>query len=123
MPSIGDSKISRRFTFAGSGVKPAFVERLGNKLAHGRMKPPRVVEENAPVRSDRGLVAEQEVQNRQAGLARMDALNRLAELHLVADQHDVASGGPHRNDVRNRNLTGLVDEQVIEMPVESFMSK
>src|SRR5208337_4964840 len=86
------------------------------------MKPPSVVEEDAPVRSDRGLVAEQEVQNRRASFSRMDALNGLAELHLVTDQYDVSSGSPHCNDVRNGNLTGLVDEEVIEMPVESFMS-
>ena len=87
------------------------------------MKPPRLVEENAPVRSDRGLIAEQEVQNRQAGLAGMDALNRLAKLHLVTDKHDVAGGGSHRNDIGHRDLAGFVDEQVVEMPVKSFMSK
>ena len=87
------------------------------------MKAPRVIEENASVQSDCGLVAEQEVQNRQTGFPRMDALNGLAELHLVPDQYDVSSGSPHRNDVCNGNLTSLINEQVVEMPIKSLMSK
>ena len=47
----------------GVGCEPSFIERFRNEFADGRMKPPRLVKENASVWSDRSLVAEQEVQN------------------------------------------------------------
>jgi hypothetical protein len=69
------------------------------------------------------LIAEKEFQDGKAGLARMNALNRLAKLHLVTDEYDVASRGSHCNDVGNGNLTCFVDKQVVEVPVKSWMSK
>ena len=53
----------------------------------------------------------------------MDALNRLTKLHLVADEDDIAGGGSHRNDIGHRNLASFVDNQVVKMPVKSFMGK
>ena len=67
-----------------------------------------MVKEDATVFCDRRLVAKQEVQNRQPGLTRMNPLNRLAKLHLVADEHDVTCGGcpPSRNARRFNGLIG-----------------
>ncbi len=48
----------------------------------------------------------------------MHALDRLAELHLVAEQDEVAGARAHRDQVRDGDLAGLVDEEVVERLVE-----
>ena len=48
----------------------------------------------------------------------MHALDRLSELHLVAEQHDVARRRAHRDQVRERYLSGFVDEQVVDARLE-----
>ena len=47
----------------------------------------------------------------------MRALQHLAELLRVADEHEVARRGAHRERVGERDLAGLVDEEVVELPV------
>ncbi len=44
----------------------------------------------------------------------MHALDRLPELHLVAEQHEVARRCSHRDQVGERDLARLVDEQVVD---------
>ena len=44
----------------------------------------------------------------------MRALDRLGELHLVADEDDGLGGGRHRDEVAERDLAGLVDEEQVE---------
>ena len=44
----------------------------------------------------------------------MGALGDLRELHLVADQDEVAGGLPDSDGVRERELAGLVDEDVVK---------
>src|SRR5215471_6269917 len=83
------------FRVAGMSVQPAIVEGIGDKPADRRIKTVRAIQENAAFRAYRGLVAQQEVQDRQACVSRMHTLHGLTELHLVADQHDVAGGSSH----------------------------
>ena len=82
------------------------------------MHAPARVEENTPVGSDRRRALEQIVEDRQTALARMRALDRLTELHLVADENDVLRGGAHCDEVSERHLAGFVDEEIIEILVE-----
>ena len=47
----------------------------------------------------------------------MRALDRLAQLHLVAQQHDVLRAGADGGEVGHGHLAGLVHEQVVELLV------
>ena len=51
--------------------------------------------------------AERVFQGREARIAGMHPLGRLRELHLIADQHDIARAHPCRDHVRHRHLTGV----------------
>src|SRR6185503_6913771 len=53
----------------------------------------------------------QVVESRAAAVARVRTLDRLGELHLVTDQDDRLSGGCHRDQVPEGDLTSLVHEQ------------
>ena len=44
----------------------------------------------------------------------MAALQRLRQLHRVADQHDVPGRPGHGEDVSDRDLAGLVHDEVVE---------
>ena len=48
----------------------------------------------------------------------MDALRDLRELDRVAEQDERARAGAEREGVGERRLPCLVDEQVVERPVE-----
>lgn len=61
---------------------------------------------------------EQVLQRRLPRLAWMHALNRLSELHLVAEEHDILGSRGHRDEVGQRNLTRLVDEEVVELVLQ-----
>ena len=50
--------------------------------------------------------------------ARVCALDRLGELHLIADQHDVLRADTHRDHVGEADLPGFVDEKVVERLIE-----
>ena len=43
----------------------------------------------------------------------MHALNRLRQLHLIADQNDIGGSAGHGDQVAKRNLSCFIDEQVI----------
>ena len=60
------------------------------------------------------VVADQVLQHRCLAPARVRALEHLGELLRVADEDDVARAGAHRERVGERDLAGLVDEQVVE---------
>jgi len=51
----------------------------------------------------------------------MTALERLRKLHLVANQDDVPRTNTHGDGVGKRDLSRLIDEQVIELLIE-FLS-
>ena len=63
-------------------------------------------------------VAEQVLEHRSARALRMRALRNLRELQRVAEQHDVARRGPHRERVGERHLPGFVDHQRVDRAVE-----
>ncbi len=43
----------------------------------------------------------------------MHALNRLWKLHLIADQNDIGGGAAHGCEIAERNLSCLIDEQIV----------
>src|SRR3546814_11056933 len=47
----------------------------------------------------------------------MRPLDWLRELHLVADQHDVARGHAHCDNICETDLPCFVDKEVVESPV------
>lgn len=49
-----------------------------------------------------------------AGALRMHALDRLAKLHLVAQQHDIAAAYAGGDEVGESNPAGLVDKKRVE---------
>ena len=63
---------------------------------------------------DRLAVAEQVLQHRGRGAFWMRPLAHLGQLLGVAEQDDVPSGGREGERVGERDLTRLVDEQVVE---------
>ena len=71
-------------------------------------------EEDAEVRRDGGVAVEEVLEAGEAGLAGVAALGRLGELHLVADEDQVAGGLADGDGVGEGDLAGLVDEQVVE---------
>src|SRR5207244_4066884 len=62
-------------------------------------------------------VAEQMLQHRCSGIPGVHALRDLAELKRIAEQHEIAGRNSDRERVRERDLTGLVDEQVVQGPI------
>ena len=78
------------------------------------MHPIRGGQEEAPVHRDRGRVADEVLQRRFLGAFRMDTLGHLGELVRVAKEHDRLRAAAHRDDVRQRHLTGLIDEQDVQ---------
>ena len=109
-----------RLPFAAGGrVEPALVERDGDVLADVGVHPPRALEEEPHVLGDRVTrLAEEVLEHRAARVLRVDALAHLRELHRVAEQHDRPRARAERERVGERCLARLVDEQVVELPVE-----
>ena len=100
------------------GREPAVVERVRDEPADVGVHPARALEEEAPVLGDRRALAEQVLEHRAPALAGMDALRDLRELQRVAEQHERPRARAQRERVRERDLAGLVDEEVVELPVE-----
>ena len=104
-------------------LEPSIVEGLGDEGTDGRVKSARSAQEDAAVGADSRLRSQQEIQHRQPGLPRMDALNRLSQLHLIPDQNEVPCRGAHRDDVGRGDLSRLVNEQVVQVLVEPLIRK
>src|SRR3546814_4252670 len=68
------------------------------------MHPSGLREEDTALRGHGCVVLQQMLQTRDAALAGVRSLNRLRQLHLIAHQHDVASGHAHGDDVGEANL-------------------
>ena len=82
------------------------------------MHPEALLEEDAAVFRDRRRVSEQVLEHGRAGPGRMHALRDLRELERIAQQDHVAGGRAHRESVRERDLTGLVDHEVVELAIQ-----
>jgi len=77
------------------------------------------VEKHAAVVGDGGPPLKQIIEDRLAGVAGVHTLDRLLQLHLIAEQHDVARAGTHGHQVGQRDLAGFVHKQVIESLIDS----
>jgi hypothetical protein len=84
------------------------------------MHPPRDGQEDAPVGPDRGIAALHPVEAGQVGRGRMRALLHLGQLARVSDQDDILGGGRHGQHVGQPDLSGLIHENVVEMPPQSL---
>src|ERR1043166_1443064 len=98
----------------GLGGEAAVVDGLGDEAADVRVHAVGGGEEDAAPGGDGGEAVEEEVERRLAGAAGVDALDRLAELRLVAEEHEVLRRGAGGDEVDERHLAGLVDEEVVE---------
>ena len=78
------------------------------------MEPPGLFEEQALVRRDRPLAAENVIERRHIGALRVAALHRLIELLRIADQHHRLRRLRHRKHVGERHLRGLVHEEHVD---------
>ena len=47
-------------------------------------------------------------------MAGVNALDRLRQLHLVANQNDVSGAAAHSHEIAQTDLTRLVDKKVVE---------
>ena len=86
------------------------VHCIRNEAADIGMHPPSLPEEDAAVGCNRCLALQEVLQRLLSRLAGMHALNRLPQLHLVAQQHQVACTGRHRHQIGKRHLTRLVNK-------------
>src|SRR3546814_15860023 len=50
----------------------------------------------------------------EAALPGMASLKRLRKLHRIADKNDIVRAAAHRENIGERDLPGLIDEQVVE---------
>ena len=99
-------------------LEAAGVERVRDVAADVRVHAERVLEEEAAVLRDRRVLAKQVLEHRNARAGRVDRLRHLRKLHRVTEQDERPRGRAERERVRERDLPGLVDEEVIERPVE-----
>ena len=78
----------------------------------------RAREEEAHVLGHRRTLAEEVREHGRPALAGVDALRDLRELHGIAEQDERLRARAERERVGERGLPRLVDEQVVERPVE-----
>ena len=82
------------------------------------MHPEAPLEEEPAVLRDRGRVPEEMLEHGHAGALRVDALRDLGELEGIAQEDHVPRGCAHGERVSERDLSGLVDDEVIELPIQ-----
>ena len=97
------------------GLEPVVVEHLGRERAEVRVEPPGRLEEEAAVGRHRGLRrrARARAPSRSAP-GGCEPCSRLVELLRVAEQDEARRGPRDRDDVGERDLAGLVDEQDVD---------
>ena len=96
------------------GPQLALVEQLGGERADRGVQPPGLLEKEAAVGRDRGLSVEQVLEHGGLAAVGVRALQHLAELLRVADEHGVARAGRHRARVGERDLARLVDDERVD---------
>ena len=64
--------------------------------------------------------SEQVLENRAAGAFRVRSLRHLRELQRITEKNHIACTSPHRQCVRERDLTRLVDHERVDSAVEVF---
>ncbi len=96
------------------GFEAAVVEDFRGKGAQVRVEPPRVLEEEAAGRRHRGVASEHVRERRAVGAVGMAAVQWLVELLRIAEQNQAVGRSGHGDDVGERYLAGLVDEQDVD---------
>src|ERR1700686_4193587 len=84
------------------------------------MEPARLIQKNSVVLGHRRLTFKKIVQARQAGFTRMHALHGLRKLHLIANEDDICGSAPHGDEIAERYLARLIDEQIVIRPALVF---
>lgn len=98
----------------GDALEAAVVDRVGDEAADVGMHPARAAKEDTEVGRNGGVAIEQVLEAGEAGVAGVAALDGLGELHLVADEDQVPGRLADGDRVGERDLAGLVHEQVVE---------
>ena len=91
------------------------IHQLGDEVADVGVQAPGPLEEDAAGGIDGLRVAQQVLQHRQGGAVGVRPLGDLRQLLGVAEQDHVAGGGGEGEGVGERDLPGLVDEEVVEL--------
>ena len=99
------------------GLQAPVVHGLRDEPAHVGAHAPRGGQEDAAVGRHGREPVQQVLQRRLARAPGVRALDRLAQLHLVAQQHDVLRARADGGEVGHGHLAGLVHEQVVELLV------
>src|ERR1051325_10297063 len=97
-------------------AEPSLVDRVRDEAADVRVHPARFAEEYPEIAGYRGVSVEEVVEAGTPALSGVAALGRLGELHLVPDENDVARGGTDGDEIRERHLSRLIDEEIVEAP-------
>src|SRR5262249_5168671 len=97
----------------GFGKQTAIINRIGNETTDVLVHPPGGAQEDALLWCYGSVVLKQIFQRRCTRLPWMHPWDGLSKLHLVPDQDNVARTGTQGDEVRERHLTSLVDEQVV----------
>ena len=87
------------------------------------MQAARLIQKNAAILRHGRLVLKEILKAGQAGFARMHALHRLRQLHLIADQHDVRGSARHGDEIAERYLARFIDEQIVICPALVFAAE
>ena len=111
LPPDDNAMLSRRIRRA----KPLLIHRLGDEGADVGLHAIRNVQKDAAMRRNGPFTAQQMLQNRIAAVKRLLPLPHLRELRRVAQKHDVPGACGKGECVGERHLSGLVDEEVIEL--------
>src|SRR5437762_5403934 len=96
-----------------NGLEPALVEEFRGKCANVGMKSPGVLQKQPLLGADGELAVENVVQGGDAGAFGMAPLCRLVQLPRIAQQHQIPGSVRNREDVGQRHLGGLVDEEYV----------
>src|SRR5688500_12607930 len=99
---------------SGYRMQSAIVEDLRCASTAVGMQPPGMREEQPALRRKRARATEQVLQRRHIRTGWMHALLWLLELRRIAEQHDALCRGCDRDCIRERKLSGLVNEQDVD---------
>src|SRR4051794_36323353 len=92
-------------------MQTAFVEHFRIERAYRRVQPPCLRQEQSAVGRDRRVDAEDVVEGRNIDAVGMASLDRLFELPWISKKNDALGGLGNGQDVGERHLSGLVDEE------------
>jgi hypothetical protein len=70
--------------------------------------------EDAAFRWNDAVTIDEVLETGKPALAGMASLKRLRKLHRVADEDDVMRAAAHRENIGQGDLSGLIDEEVVE---------